>query len=544
MAFDPKGYEPKPNLWFQTEVVYEGLGEAHFSKPAGYVRGPAKVIFDETGKGHIELTIEEFECEEPLGAPCDIDNITWLLNGREPLFPGFHPFGLTPRNVCHLLTVTSSQGVYRASGRIYYPLPHLPNFGEVIDFYPEAYSEYTIAEVRKPVYWVMPLTNFVSDELILLRPMSDGRHPLDTHPLRLFPTPKVPEGLPETDYRVALHYANRHNCLIPFACGGHINFIERLLDYHERSERLKDKTKAISITSVMVGDCDDRSILAEEAIEWLPLHCLHVLSLASGSQVGTPWIEFRDYRGDLVKRIHTRQWQRPYAKGHAAIRLGTGTLLTGSPDSLDVALRTAILLVVRASDSHLYMEDRIVFLAIAADALTEQLRRTEVDVTLSKENRDLIAKLIQDTSDQIKDLASKAAATDGDECRRMADIVRATVNRLGKRELKHDEAIVHLTAEYGLKDFRIIPEKEWKEEYRKFRNQIVHTGYVPEDMGYENAARLSYHLHDLLLRIILKKLKYSGRYRRAVRIKEDISVDWVTDTTPLDQLWYLPAEDG
>lgn len=59
------------------------------------------------------------------------------------------------------------------------------------------------------MYWVIPLTNFLS-KFVTCHPS------LNRHPLRIYPTPIVPDGLPEEDASIAAHNANLKNRLITF----------------------------------------------------------------------------------------------------------------------------------------------------------------------------------------------------------------------------------------------------------------------------------------------------------------------------------------
>lgn len=48
-------FTPRPNYWFESEVMYEGQGEAHFSNPDGKIEGPVIVRFNAFGQPYIEM---------------------------------------------------------------------------------------------------------------------------------------------------------------------------------------------------------------------------------------------------------------------------------------------------------------------------------------------------------------------------------------------------------------------------------------------------------------------------------------------------------
>jgi hypothetical protein len=181
-----------------------------------------------------------------------------------------------------------------------------------------------------PKFWVLPLVNFISEFV--------HWHPeLNRHPLRLFPTPVVPDGLSERDEFFASRVANEKNRLIIFEFNGARGFIEPLADYRKRKESLLSEKNKDGVTAVMVGEVGSNPIEFEQLEGWFPFEFLDVLSLATGVEVGSPWLEFRDARGGLVRRIHVRMNCHPFSRGRAAIEerihQGTGMLLTSSQGS-------------------------------------------------------------------------------------------------------------------------------------------------------------------------------------------------------------------
>lgn len=70
----------------------------------------------------------------------------------------------------------------------------------------------------------------------------------------------------------------------------------------------------------------------------------------------------------------------------------------------------------------------------------------------------------------------------------------------------------------------------------------MHNGYIDFDRNQsarEDAAALLDHLHDLLLRIMLKRLDYDGHYQPTViKMTTDSDLDWVKTTTPPRHLGY------
>src|SRR3954447_14141191 len=84
--------------WFESAVLYEGLGRAEFEDPHGYVTGPASVEFTESGIARGELRVENLLADEPL--PLGV----YQLFQRDRPTPGEEPgslvlsFGLTSKS--------------------------------------------------------------------------------------------------------------------------------------------------------------------------------------------------------------------------------------------------------------------------------------------------------------------------------------------------------------------------------------------------------------------------------------------------------------
>jgi hypothetical protein len=331
MSFNPEDIPLIPNDWFSTGISYEGLGRAEFQDPPAAVEGAARVSPDESGSLSVELRVKRVESEQPFRM-----GLIQLFSGQVPIeFSGGVGIGGggEPPNPCTKLTVTTDQGVFTA------PRDHHYSYGVELfggdsgsaTFTPLR-SQFDAAGKGQPHYWVMPLTNFLS--------RLTSRHPvLDRHPLRIYPTPVVPDGLEGEDAFIADYNANLKNRLITFEFVGGPGFIEALPDYDQRAKNLTEGRERHSITAVMVGEVGARGIEQADLEGWFPDDLLRVLSIVTGTPVGAPWVEFRDARGELVRRVHVKLNLSPFSRGHRPLEegahSGTGYLLTkylSSPD--------------------------------------------------------------------------------------------------------------------------------------------------------------------------------------------------------------------
>src|SRR5262249_16846992 len=146
--------------------------------------------------------------------------------------------------------------------------------------------------------WVLPLVNFLPDpwEGELVPQLAD-------HPLRLSSWPAMPEGLSDHDQLFVSWHLRQRAALYYFSLNGEPGFIERMPTFKARSRRVRRKGSR-EITAVMVGPAHVQNVEFPDFASLFPLDVLGMLSLAMGVHVGAPWVEFRDEKGALVRRVH------------------------------------------------------------------------------------------------------------------------------------------------------------------------------------------------------------------------------------------------
>jgi hypothetical protein len=86
--------------------------------------------------------------------------------------------------------------------------------------------------------------------------------------------------------------------------------------------------------------------------------------------------------------------------------------------------------------------------------------------------------------------------------------------------------------------------RSWSDVLSKYRGIIMHQGYFDFRSADEEIVeifRIMLHLHDIVVRLILKMLRYQGTYHPSVLqvVATDIPVDWVRPDTPARKLGYL-----
>jgi hypothetical protein len=553
MTFDPNDISITPNEWFRPNVVYEGRGHAEFEDPGGTVEGPVVVSFNEYGESTVQMTVETLTSDRN------------LQFGSMEFFSGEKPvtedrvvsLPLTFKsNPCKKLTVETPEGTFSSTEGIHYgtSITVIGNEQEKIDFH-LLRSEFRSNNTKAAHYWVFPLANFISN--------FRQRHlELDQHALRIYPTPVVPHGLPEKEAFRAVHKANSKNYLVVFEFNNELGFIEPLPDYDTRKENLLNGRERYAITSIMVGEVSGKSIEFSELDTWLPSEFLRLLSLASGSVVSAPWLEFRDRHGMLVKRIHVSWEGASFSKGRRAIKeeihTGVGYLLTRYVSSTDrgkAYLRVALKHLIQAGLDGESIEDSFVYLCRALEGLCEHYGTKKQNLLreLSAANELTVKQALATAAHLIKAESATAAASGDHEQSRVLNRIADRTSNTANVDSDFGLAVCALLKLFNLPDADIIdahylvnPRADgrptWAAVLSYYRGAPTHTGYF-NFSGKEHDASdiltVMNHLRDIVLRIIFQIVCYDGTYQPPViRWTIDAKSNWVRAETSAAELGY------
>jgi len=311
----------------------------------------------------------------------------------------------------------------------------------------------------------------------------------------------------------------------------------------------------------MVGKVDDAHVDYEAITEWPPYRFLDFLGMATGTPVGTPWIELRDESGRLVSRRHT-SWAVPvFGKGHAAIREehhnGIGTLLEAAShfrgkeaERVDVAVRG----LVKGGLFSMTIEDKMDHLFRALDGLCEMYKTKEIDAAaaLGVERHATIRRVLQQASAEISDLAKTARAAGNDDLVSVLRRIANTVSNATNVQTGFGKAVLKLLERFSLPDGEILArhraaypradKRDWPAQLAWYRGLTMHKNYFDIRGGFEldDAVVVMFHLQDVLTRIILKAIGYDGSYQPTVvkMAVRDLKPNWVTASTPAGALGY------
>lgn len=363
----------------------------------------------------------------------------------------------------------------------------------------------------------------------------------------------------------ATEYIRLRNRLLEFEFNGDFGFIEPVPDYHERKSLLDTHKGKNFITAVMIGTVGSNPIDWAFLETWFPFNFLRLLSLATGSKVGAPWIEFRDDTGKLIRRIY-KQLDVPegFSEGHPAIyepntRGGIGHLLTIFPSEhyAHSYLGSVIEHIIEGDLSHT-IEGRLSHFFRAFDCLLIKygLDKQYLNKELTEPYKAQVSSALHVAAQNIKSIAKDALSSGcSDVSEAIEEIARRTESTPVGKSNAAGQGIADLlrSNDFSFPDadiidgyYRLNPrvdgKRTWSQVLTWYRGEIVHRGYVDFHRNQldEDAYIISKHLHDLLLRIVLKKIGYNRTYQRAVTpYRGKYSLDWVAPNTPASELGYL-----
>ena len=113
--------------------------------------------------------------------------------------------------------------------------------------------------------------------------------------------------------------------------------------------------------------------------------------------------------------------------------------------------------------------------------------------------------------------------------------------------------VMGVLSQYNMPDLAIMEKayshrtqskgKSWIQTLSQLRNAPLHEGFFHIRDGtfdIDEILRIENHLHDILIRIVLKILEYQGEYQPRVieHLVDKETVDWVTEKTNVKELGF------
>lgn len=542
MSGEKSAASAAPREWFTANLKYEGIGSAEFISPQGQITGPAVATFDDSGRTVVYL-------DGNLLARSDSAHgwrVLGFLSSAQPSESSTDTtisIGSWGSNPCAKLTIETQEGVFIAGCDGHYGLsiPGESGYEVRLTFHPLR-SEFRPAAPDAARYWVLPLFNFICDFV-------QRADVLNNHPLRVYREIPVLEGLSGQEERLRRLIAEQRNRLVVFQFEGDPGFIEPLPDYDARVVTLRNRDLARTVTAVMVGAVGDNSIeIADVVKSWLPCHFLDLLSLATGSRIGSPWIEFRDAEGRLVRRVHIQLGLPHFSQCRPAMDErrypGTGQLLSTArfpqyftPTDLRVTVRH----LIDAWADGIPMEEMLGHVCRAVERLATAIgvasrdMLDDVDERLGQRVRDALCTASREISGIAQEARRTGNAAEGDG---IELISRWLTSGKASKDAGFGRAVLRLLERFGLADAQLMARaskgnaSRWAAELSEYRSIPMHAGHFDVRSPRHNPDRLVAtwrHLTDITVRVLLKILGYKGKYHPAVGLSPQVvrPLDWV-----------------
>ncbi len=531
---------------FRGTLTYRGRGRASFLNPRWSADGEATVRVSTTGEIKIEMTVETYQLHQQVrGGTLGLFYETMLVEENNKWFIA----SSGGQNACDRLEVEiTGTGRFVSEKNVSYTAKDVDltsddPTGTPLCFCPLR-SRFDVANARVSKYWCLPLINFVSR-------FDRGQTDVDRHPLRVRSQDSETHGAPDGATRhLAEQFANQ---LILFKHAGTLGFIEPLPDFETVARQLKQGEHTRVTSAIMVGELGQEGPPDLESIPtWQPLRMILLLSLATGIEVGAPWIETYDGEGRLVQRLHQPVPTSPYQPQYAAIPdilpAAIGHILScalASPHYSDSRFHLAVFHFIRSAhaDSVDEMLRRVIF-ALESLVGLHKLTRREALENLTDRFKKPVEEILNRAKQEIRALECEAK---NEKATTEQEVLRRVANKVANATDIADfgSAVVTLLQRYQLNDAGVIDgylhahplphgQRNWASVLSGYRGRLIHTGALEIDPGgrFDRDYRIVRHLQDVLVRVLLKMIDYDGLYQPAIHAATaPMKVDWVQPTT-------------
>lgn len=358
--------------------------------------------------------------------------------------------------------------------------------------------------------------------------------------------------------------AQFRNRLITFEINGQEAFIEPLLDYADRVGTLRGGRERRLITAVMVGEVDGHAIDYERLFHWLPAGAPRALGFATGIEVGAPWLEFRDADGLLVRRLHINLDAPVFVKVRGpldeALHGGISRMLTrflALPRDRRTSTQVAMQHATRGRLPDQTIEDKLDSLVRGLEGLcdTNGIGRINLLQSIDSGYRDRVRRALSAAVSNLNAIMAEARDKGELDQARFLQRIAGRTSNAANDDLAFGLAVTSLLKKFELPDADVVDAyyqanprgdrlTDWAQVIACYRGIVMHrTGFEIRTGQYDvlEIARLSSHLHDILVRIILKTVGYDGEYQATtITGTASESLGWVTSDTCASLLGYQP----
>jgi hypothetical protein len=517
--------------WFTTDYDYLGYAEAVFEDPHVEFHGPASVRPDENGCPIVEITVER--SSPAVQTQFDLAEVQF---GSQAVPGGGRviAFGGGSQNRVRA-TVRGELGVFQSGPDWNYGFSWPPGAALTLRINPIK-SEFVVAASAPGSFLVLPLSAFISEfpaQSSLIR----------SHPLHL-------------DMESDSHLGR----CIPFEVCGQQAFIQQLPGAVEAGGGIKVWGGQTILTAVAVLPLVDPRMT--DPWGWFLTTFLRLLELAAGSEVGVPWIELRDGNGSLARRLHIAVGHFHHlTDGYGAIRKAFhwagGEYLTAalsSPQARQPFFSIALRHCIRAGLPGLTLDDQLDHLVRALECLCAWYGFSKQDLTdgFGYELKEKIETTLNDAGAEITELANTAPNSG---CRTQVSRIAERVQSAAQKDQHFGLAVASLVRHFGLLDSDVLEPhyakhpgpggRDWIKSLSYYRGAVFHEGFVDIDSPGTAVGEVfgfTLHLHDLVVRVLLKIIGYGGTYQpRLIRGTACESADWFKPGVRVDSLLKVPT---
>jgi hypothetical protein len=549
--------------WFSPTLKYDGKVHAEFADPAGSVDCHGEATVNETGDCALSMVVRREEIATSEDLQCGVRQFVTGERPHHVCGQTYLTLSPTRGNPCKSIRLKTDDGtlaVIRFRHARCFDVPGVEDKDEMRIELQVDEMRFVSRRAVQTKYFAIPLLNFISDFLPTGRALAG-------HPLRLrsasqpslinsgVDSEAIPFG-PEPQHRGIL-----------FEFNGLPAFVQPVQDYDEKAESLTRRKAEAAVTAVLVGEVASPADWPDDLTKWSAVRLVPALSFATGTFVGTTWAEFRDAEAGLVARHHRCFGRRAFETGHRTIiekfDRGIGPLLALTAKALGTGNIDPTMAMQYATKAGLSermgLEDKLRAVANAVECLWLACSCDE-DLLIGSLNtnvRESVKEFAETAARGIDELASSLQATADvgpakiaewqKGLKAVAGTIRAAPDR---RKSDFGSKVIKLLEKHGLGDATFADAhygssgtlsgkmKSWEQMIRKYRNKADHLGYFDFAAGRYSLLQVkgvADHLHDIVIRIILKAIGYTG-YRRTYQTPlcpslTSVPVEWVTAQT-------------
>jgi hypothetical protein len=316
----------------------------------------------------------------------------------------------------------------------------------------------------------------------------------------------------------------------------------------------------------MVANIGSHSIEPEQVKQWFPIRILDILGFVSGNEVTFPWIEFRDCQGRLVSRVHgflgiqNPSFMKGVKRIDEIVNCGTGKLITLAFDNYsklsEPYLNVAIKHVNKGGRIAQTLEDKYDQFCLAFETFGEKYgvkAQDQLNVYISSPYKDEITTILVNAREELVKVSEKMRIAGLSDQVPFLNAIISRLNNVHRKENSFGLSVCELLKHYGFQDGKILNEfyinkncgdkkKDWASTISRYRGSAFHEGFFNISQNQserDEIISIINHFHDLLIRIILKDLGYTGTYLSPFWFSSPPhSYDWVNSETKASQLGY------